>query len=51
MALGVYGCLWVSGDIRGRSDKYLALPPDDATIPREIYYRVVHCRRRLLSKF
>ena len=37
--------------IRGRSDKYLASPHDGATIAREIYYRVVHCRRRLLSKF
>ena len=37
--------------IRGWSDKYLAPPPDGATIAREIYYRVVHCRRRLLSKF
>ena len=37
--------------IRGRSDKYLVLPPEGATIAREIYYRVVHSRRRLLSKF
>ena len=37
-------------DLRRQSDKYLALPPDDASIAREIYYRV-HSRRRLLSKF
>ena len=37
--------------LRGQSDKYLASPPDGATIAREIYYRIVHCRRRLLSKF
>jgi len=36
--------------IRGQSDKYLA-SPTDVTIAREIYYRVVHSRRRLLSKF
>ena len=34
-----------------RSDKYLDSPPDGATIAREIYYHVVHCRRRLLPKF
>jgi len=38
-------------NIRGQSDKYLASPPDGVTIAREIYYRVVHSRRRLLSKF
>ena len=38
-------------DIRGRSDKYLTSPPEGAAIVREIYYRVVHSRRRLLSKF
>jgi len=37
--------------IRGQSDKYLASPPDGVTIAREIYFRVVHSRRRLLSKF
>ena len=37
--------------LRGRSDKYLVSPPEGATIAREIYYRVVHSRRRLLSKF
>ena len=37
--------------VRGRPDKYLASPPDGATIARKIYYRVVHCHRRLLSKF
>ena len=37
---------------RGRFDKYLASPPEGATIARQIYYRVVHSRsRRLLSKF
>ena len=36
--------------LRGRSDKYLASPPEGATIARQIYYRVVHFRR-LLSKF
>jgi len=34
-----------------QSDKYLASPPDGVTFAREIYYRVVHSRRRLLSKF
>jgi len=29
----------------------LSLPPDGVTIAREIYYRVVRSRRRLLSKF
>ena len=38
-------------DVRGRSDKYLSSPPEGAIIAREIYYRVVHSRRRLLSKF
>ena len=28
-----------------------ASPPEDATIATEIYYRVVHSRRSLLSKF
>jgi len=37
--------------IRGQSDNYLASPPDGVTIAREIYYRVVFSRRRLLSKF
>jgi len=37
--------------LRGQSDKYLASPPDGVTIAREIYYRVVHSRRWLLSKF
>ena len=37
--------------IWGRSDKYLALPPGGATIAIETYYRVIHSRRRLLSKF
>ena len=37
--------------IRERFDKYLASPPEDATIEREIYYRVVHSPRQLLSKF
>ena len=37
--------------IRGQSDKYLASPPEGATIARETYYRVVHSRSRLLSKF
>ena len=37
--------------IRGRPDKYLASPPEGATIARQIYHRVVHSRRRLLSKF
>jgi len=35
--------------IRGQSDKYLASPPDGVTIAREIYYRVVHSRRRLVQ--
>ena len=35
----------------GRFDECLASLPDGATIAKEIYYRVVHCRRRLLSKF
>ena len=39
------------GELRGRSDKYLASPPEGVTIAREMYHRVVHCRRRLLSKF
>jgi len=39
------------GRLRGQSDKYLDSPPDGVTIAREIYYRVVHSRRRLLSKF
>jgi len=37
--------------VRGQSDKYLASPPDGVTIAREIFYRIVHSRRRLLSKF
>ena len=37
-------------DVRGRSKKYLASPPEGATIARDIYYRVVHSRKRLLSK-
>ena len=37
--------------VRGRSDNNLASSPAGATIAREIYYRVVHSRRRLLSKF
>ena len=37
--------------IRGRSYKYLASLPEGATIAREIYCRVVHSRRRLLSKY
>jgi len=36
---------------RGQSHKYLASPPDGVTITKEIYYRVVHSCRRLLSKF
>ena len=36
--------------IRGWSDKYLTSPPEGATIAKEIYYRVVHSRKRLLSK-
>ena len=31
--------------------RYLASPPEGAIIAREIDYRVVHSRRRLLSKF
>ena len=38
-------------NLRGQFDKCLASPPERATIAREIYYRVVHSRRRLLSKF
>jgi len=37
--------------LQGQSDKYIASPPDGVTIAREMYYRVVHSRRRLLSKF
>ena len=37
--------------IRGRSDKYLASSLEGVTIAIEICYRVVHYRRRLLSKF
>ena len=37
--------------IRGWFDKYLASPLKGVTIAREIYYRVVHSRRRLLTKF
>jgi len=37
--------------VRGQSDKNLGSPPDGATIAREIYFRVVRSRRRLLSKF
>ena len=37
--------------VRGRSDKYLASPLDGATIAKETYCRVVHSRRRSLSKF
>jgi len=33
-------------NIRGQSNKYLALPPDGVTIAREIYYRAVHSRSR-----
>jgi len=40
-SIRAYGCC-----IRGQSDKYLASPPDGVTIAREIYYRVVHFRRR-----
>ena len=40
-----------SHHIRGRSDKYIASPHEGATIAREIYSRVVHSRRRLLSTF
>ena len=38
-------------NVRGQSDKYLASPPERASIAREIYYYVVHSSRRLLSKF
>ena len=38
-------------EIRGRSDKYLTSSSEGATVAREMYYRVVHSRRRLLSKF
>ena len=38
-------------ELRGRSDKYLASLLEGATNVTEIYYRVVHFRRRLLSKF
>ena len=34
--------------VRGRSDKYLASPPEGATIVREIYHRIVYSRRLLL---
>ena len=37
--------------IRGRFDNSLASPSEGSTIAREIYYLVVHSRRRLLSKF
>ena len=37
--------------IRGWFDKYLASPPDGASIAREIYYRIVHSHRWLWSKF
>ena len=40
-----------TSNIRGRCSKYLASPPEGASIVREIYYRVVHSRSRLLSKF
>lgn len=33
------------------SGKYITSRPDGATIITEIYYHVVHSRRRLLSKF
>ena len=39
------------GNIRGRSDKYFASALECATIAREIYYCVVHSRRRLLQNF
>lgn len=35
----------------GRSDKYLAITSDDTTIAKNIYYRVKHSRRHILSKF
>ena len=41
----------LQASIRGRSDMYLASPPDGVSIARDIYYRVVHSHRRLLSKF
>ena len=41
----------LSLDIREQSDKCLTSSPEGATIATEIYYRVVHSRRRLLSKF
>ena len=34
-----------------QSDKYLASPPYGASITRDIYYRLVHSLRWLLSKF
>ena len=37
--------------VRGRSDKYLTLPHEGATIASEIQYRVIHSRRLLLSKY
>lgn len=36
--------------VQGRSDKYLASPPEGATSTREICFRVVHSHKRLLSK-
>jgi len=36
--------------VRGQSDKYSASLPDGVTIAREIYYRVLHSRSRLLTK-
>lgn len=41
----------VAIDIRGQSDKYLALPPDGVTIARKKYYSVEHFHRRQLSNF
>ena len=38
-------------NIRGRFDKYLASPPEGSAVAKEIYYRVVHSRRQLLSTF
>lgn len=43
--------LMITSTLQGRSDKYLDSPVDGATIARDIYYRVVHSRKRLLSKF
>lgn len=42
-------CIRQTYHIQGRSEKYLASPPDGATLAREIDYCILHSCRMLLS--